>query len=91
MIILYLFKNKGQARAGSGGHAYLYEPIWWAGIISMAVGEAANFLAYAYAPATLVTPLGALSVLVTAVLSAKFLNERLNLHGKLKNLKFTQI
>ena len=62
----------------------MFEPIWWAGIISMAVGEAANFLAYAYAPATLVTPLGALSVLVTAVLSAKFLNERLNLHGKIE-------
>ena len=57
----------------------------------MAVGEAANFLAYAYAPATLVTPLGALSVLVTAVLSAKFLNERLNLHGKLKNVKVTHV
>jgi Magnesium transporter NIPA len=28
------------------------------------VGEAANFAAYAFAPATLVTPLGALSVLV---------------------------
>jgi len=80
---LLRLEAKGQARAGSGGHAYLYEPIWWAGIISMAVGEAANFLAYAYAPATLVTPLGALSVLVTAVLSAKFLNERLNLHGKM--------
>lgn len=29
------------------------------------VGEACNFIAYAFAPATLVTPLGALSVLVT--------------------------
>ena len=48
----------------------------------MGVGEAANFLAYGFAPATLVTPLGALSVLVTAVLSARFLNEKLNLHGK---------
>ena len=48
----------------------------------MGAGEAANFIAYAYAPATLVTPLGALSVLVTAILSAKFLDERLNLHGK---------
>lgn len=28
------------------------------------IGEAANFAAYAFAPATLVTPLGALSVLV---------------------------
>lgn len=30
----------------------------------MGAGEAANFAAYAFAPATLVTPLGALSVLV---------------------------
>ena len=73
---------QGQARAGSGGHAYLLEPIWWAGIISMALGEIANFVAYAYAPTTLVTPLGTLSVLVTPVLSARFLQERLNLHGK---------
>lgn len=80
---LLRLEAKGAARAGSGGHAYLFEPIWWAGIISMAVGEGANFLAYAYAPATLVTPLGALSVLVTAILSARFLNERLNLHGKM--------
>lgn len=78
-ILVYF---QGAARAGSGGHAYLYEPIWWAGIISMGAGEAANFIAYAYAPATLVTPLGALSVLVTAILSAKFLDERLNLHGE---------
>lgn len=80
---LLRLEAKGAARAGSGGHAYLFEPIWWAGIISMGAGEAANFIAYAYAPATLVTPLGALSVLVTAVLSARFLNERLNLHGKM--------
>lgn len=49
----------------------------------MGVGEAANFAAYAFAPASLVTPLGALSVLVTAVLSSKFLNERLNILGKI--------
>ncbi|XP_028314557.1 magnesium transporter NIPA2 isoform X2 [Gouania willdenowi] len=48
----------------------------------MGAGEAANFAAYAFAPATLVTPLGALSVLVSALLSPYFLNERLNLHGK---------
>lgn len=31
---------------------------------AVGAGEAANFAAYAFAPATLVTPLGALSVLV---------------------------
>lgn len=47
------------------------------------MGEAANFAAYAFAPASLVTPLGALSVLVTSVMASKFLNEKLNLLGKL--------
>lgn len=50
---------------------------------SVGVGEAANFAAYAFAPASLVTPLGALSVLVTSVMASKFLNEKLNLLGKL--------
>ncbi|XP_012712284.2 magnesium transporter NIPA2 [Fundulus heteroclitus] len=75
--------SKGSTRAGQGGYAYLKEWLWWAGLISMGVGEAANFAAYAFAPATLVTPLGALSVLVSAVLSSYFLNERLNVHGKI--------
>ncbi|XP_054647466.1 magnesium transporter NIPA2 [Dunckerocampus dactyliophorus] len=75
--------SKGSTRAGQGGYAYLKEGLWWAGLISMGVGEAANFAAYAFAPATLVTPLGALSVLVSAVLASYFLNERLNVHGKI--------
>ncbi|KAG7279326.1 hypothetical protein CRUP_019022 [Coryphaenoides rupestris] len=74
--------SKGSMRAGQGGYSYLKEWLWWAGLISMGVGEAANFAAYAFAPATLVTPLGAMSVLVSAVLSTYFLNERLNVHGK---------
>ncbi|KYN01128.1 Magnesium transporter NIPA2 [Cyphomyrmex costatus] len=47
------------------------------------IGEAANFVAYAFAPASLVTPLGALSVLVSAVLASRYLNEKLNLLGKM--------
>lgn len=54
----------------------------------MGIGEVANFAAYAFAPASLVTPLGALSVLVSAVLSSKFLEERLNLIGKVKTYNF---
>ncbi|KAM4696086.1 magnesium transporter NIPA2-like [Rhinophrynus dorsalis] len=73
---------RGQLRAGHGGHAYLKEWLWWAGLLSMGLGEAANFAAYIFAPATLVTPLGGLSVLVSSVLSSYFLNERLSCPGK---------
>lgn len=73
----------GGLRASSGGFGYLKEWIWWAGLLSMAIGEAANFAAYAFAPASLVTPLGALSVLISAILASKYLNEKLNLFGKI--------
>ena len=65
------------------GYAYLKTPLWWAGICSLVVGEIANFAAYAFAPAILVTPLGALSVLIGAVLGAYFLDEKLGVLGRL--------
>jgi len=48
----------------------------------VAFGEVFNFAAYAFAPASVVTPLGALSVIVAAILSSKYLNEQLNLLAK---------
>lgn len=47
------------------------------------IGEIANFAALAFAPAILVTPLGALSVLIGAVLGSYFLKEELGTLGKL--------
>lgn len=47
------------------------------------VGEICNFAAYAFAPAILVTPLGALSVLIGAVLGSYFLKEELGVLGRL--------
>ncbi|XP_011314825.1 magnesium transporter NIPA2 [Fopius arisanus] len=70
-------------RAGAGGHGYLREWMWWAGLLSMGIGEAANFVAYAFAPASIVTPLGVLSIVIAAILSPRYLHEKLNLLGKL--------
>ncbi|PFH46485.1 hypothetical protein AMATHDRAFT_154781 [Amanita thiersii Skay4041] len=58
--------------------AYLRNPIWWAGISTFA-----NFAAYTFAPPILVTPLGALSVLIGAVLASFLLNEELGHLGRL--------
>ncbi|MED6170028.1 hypothetical protein PIB30_026744 [Stylosanthes scabra] len=52
-------------------------------MVSMIVGEVANFVAYIYAPAILVTPLGAISIIVSAVLAHFLLNERLQKMGVL--------
>ncbi|KAI2612565.1 DUF803-domain-containing protein [Hypoxylon fragiforme] len=65
------------------GFVYLRNPLWWAGMITMITGEICNFAAYAFAPAILVTPLGALSVLIGAVLGSYFLKEELGTLGKL--------
>ncbi|OJJ45710.1 hypothetical protein ASPZODRAFT_118809 [Penicilliopsis zonata CBS 506.65] len=65
------------------GFSYLKSPIWWSGVVTLGIGEVANFAAYAFAPAILVTPLGALSVLIGAVLGSYFLHERLGRLGKL--------
>nr|XP_010970379.2 magnesium transporter NIPA4-like [Camelus bactrianus] len=73
----------GATRAVDGGYGYLKDAMWWAGFLTMAAGEVANFGAYAFAPATVVTPLGALSILISAILSSHFLGESLNLLGKL--------
>ncbi|KAI1808747.1 DUF803-domain-containing protein [Daldinia bambusicola] len=65
------------------GYIYLRNPMWWAGMVTMITGEICNFAAYAFAPAILVTPLGALSVLIGAVLGSYFLKEELGTLGKL--------
>ncbi|CAM1502858.1 Fc.00g076340.m01.CDS01 [Cosmosporella sp. VM-42] len=65
------------------GFVYLKSPLWWAGIVTLGAGEVCNFAAYAFAPAILVTPLGALSVLIGAVLGSYFLNEELGTLGRL--------
>ncbi|RHZ51657.1 hypothetical protein CDV55_103878 [Aspergillus turcosus] len=64
------------------GYGYLKNVWWWSGMILMIVGEICNFVAYAFVDAILVTPLGALSVVITTILSAIFLKERLSFVGK---------
>lgn len=64
------------------GYGYLKNLWWWTGMTLMIVGEICNFVAYAFVDAILVTPLGALSVVITTILSAIFLKERLSFVGK---------
>ncbi|KAE8222542.1 hypothetical protein CF326_g8358, partial [Tilletia indica] len=69
-------QRKYNSAAGEG-HNYLKSPLWWTGMIIMILGEVANFAAYMFAPAILVTPMGALSVVICAVLSHFILKESL--------------
>ncbi|KAF4621214.1 hypothetical protein D9613_000094 [Agrocybe pediades] len=82
----FVFKKKGLLRSQAGGAAgegvaYLKSPLWWFGMTLMILGELCNFAAYAFVEAIVVTPLGALSVVICAILSSLFLNEKLSFFG----------
>lgn len=49
----------------------------------MVVGELSNFLAYAFIPAIIVAPLGAVSVVAAAVLAHFMLKEKLSFSGSI--------
>ncbi|PCH35856.1 DUF803-domain-containing protein [Wolfiporia cocos MD-104 SS10] len=82
----FVFKKKGLIRSQKGmvageGVAYLKSPLWWTGMIMMILGEICNFVAYAFVEAIVVTPMGALSVVICAMLSHFFLAEELSFFG----------
>ncbi|KAK2788390.1 hypothetical protein FQN52_006714 [Onygenales sp. PD_12] len=85
----YVITKKGLMKAAEAygfdgdGFEYLKCPLWWCGTIILVSGEFMNTAAYAFAPAVLVTPLGALSVLIGALMGAYFLKEHINVLGKL--------
>ncbi|KAJ3026974.1 UNVERIFIED_CONTAM: hypothetical protein HDU68_004717 [Siphonaria sp. JEL0065] len=86
----FILKKKGlldsnalDGRRPGTGHGYLKNTLWWTGMIMMLVGELCNVAAYAFQPAIIVTPLGAISVVISAVMSDFFLKEKLNLSGKI--------
>lgn len=85
----FVLKKTGLLRANQKyneeageGYGYLKNAWWWTGMTLMIVGEICNFVAYSFTDAILVTPLGALSVVVTTILSSIFLKERLSFVGK---------
>ncbi|KAJ7763994.1 DUF803-domain-containing protein [Mycena maculata] len=69
--------------ASTDNMAFLRNSVWWAGMGALVVGEVANFGAYTFAPPIMVTPLGALSVIVAAVFASFLLNERLGHLGRI--------
>jgi hypothetical protein len=62
---------KQEARTKS----YLKSPYWWAGIVLMTIGEAGNFLAYGFAPASIVSPLGVVALISNCIIAPFFLKE----------------
>ncbi|KAK9695278.1 hypothetical protein K7432_013048 [Basidiobolus ranarum] len=55
---------------------YLKSKTWWSGLILMTSGECGNFLAYGFAPASVVAPLGTVALISNTIVAPLVLNER---------------
>lgn len=55
---------------------YLKSPYWWLGQILITVGEMGNFLAYGFAPASIVSPLGVVALISNCIIAPLFFKER---------------
>ena len=49
--------------------SYLHSPYWWLGQVLITVGECGNFLAYGFAPASIVSPLGVVALISNCVIA----------------------
>lgn len=56
--------------------SYLRSPYWWVGIVLMCLGETGNFLAYGFAPASIVSPLGVVALISNCVIAPFMLKEK---------------
>ncbi|KIV91572.1 hypothetical protein PV10_06095 [Exophiala mesophila] len=59
-----------------GRESYLKSPYWWLGLVLMIIGEAGNFLAYGFAPASIVSPLGVVALISNCMIAPLMLKER---------------
>ncbi|KAF7800110.1 hypothetical protein EIP86_011355 [Pleurotus ostreatoroseus] len=71
--------NKGQETPEdpTGNESdYLKSKLWWLGFLLMNVGEMGNFISYAFAPASIVAPLGTFALIANCVFAPFMLKER---------------
>jgi hypothetical protein len=75
--------NTQSSRCSDDDHkrdsTYLRSPYWWGGIALMTIGETGNFLAYGFAPASIVSPLGVVALISNCVIAPIMLKERFRL------------
>jgi hypothetical protein len=64
--------DEGKPKVSS---TYLKDPYWWLGQVLITVGEMGNFLAYGFAPASIVSPLGVVALVANCVIAPIFFKE----------------
>lgn len=68
-------KEDGEEEVRSPDQQYLSSPYWWLGLVLMSIGECGNFLAYGFAPASIVSPLGVVALISNCVIAPMMLKE----------------
>ncbi|KAH7144617.1 magnesium transporter NIPA-domain-containing protein [Dactylonectria estremocensis] len=56
--------------------SYLRSPYWWLGQVLITLGEMGNFLAYGFAPASIVSPLGVVALISNCIIAPAMFHER---------------
>uniref|UniRef100_A0A3Q2PWT6 NIPA like domain containing 2 n=1 Tax=Fundulus heteroclitus TaxID=8078 RepID=A0A3Q2PWT6_FUNHE len=62
-VSLNIQKYAHVRQAQRGSKPYYTSRMWWSGVVLMGIGELGNFAAYGFAPASLIAPLGCVSVI----------------------------
>ncbi|KAF5388086.1 hypothetical protein D9615_000244 [Tricholomella constricta] len=68
-------QNQGLLEDGNETE-YLKSKLWWLGFLLMNIGEMGNFISYAWAPASVVAPLGTFALMANCVFAPLLLGER---------------
>ncbi|KAM0543558.1 hypothetical protein ACHAPJ_012224 [Fusarium lateritium] len=55
---------------------YLKSPYWWLGQVLITLGEMGNFLAYGFAPASIVSPLGVVALISNCIIAPAMFHEK---------------
>ncbi|TFK92970.1 DUF803-domain-containing protein [Polyporus arcularius HHB13444] len=67
--------SKQESQDGSESD-YLKSKLWWLGFLLMNLGEMGNFISYAFAPASVVAPLGTFALIANCIFAPLMLKER---------------
>lgn len=72
--------GEGSSDDGEEAHepasSYLKSPYWWLGQILITLGEMGNFLAYGFAPASIVSPLGVVALISNCIIAPLMFHEK---------------
>ncbi|KND91487.1 NIPA-like protein 2 [Tolypocladium ophioglossoides CBS 100239] len=68
--------ENGDDEQGQVATTYLKSPYWWLGQILITLGEMGNFLAYGFAPASIVSPLGVVALISNCIIAPVMFKEQ---------------